>query len=240
MSINFDAVDGKLSNKANFAEGLADINGLDLAGNYADVVECTYLIPKIVELTGDKDKKIASAADEALKKIFDNIAPWAAGACFPKLKDGLGPKSKPPTKETILEIIASFSAKNPVAMSRMIEVLIQDVVLLMNDSKKSVKEKANLAMTALGNTCGNKDLIDQGFIPTIVKACESLKNVTDCVEALAGCIFVQNVEAPHLATITPVLWRGLNEKSEHTNRRCCVIVSSLFILLYLYENISIS
>merc|ERR1712085_221701 len=73
-------------------------------------------------------------------------------------------------------------------------------------------------------TCGNKDLIGdaaakaESFIPTIVKANESTKNVEECVEKLAGCVFVQNVEAPHLAVITPVLWRvrnpGQREPSE--------------------------
>jgi hypothetical protein len=71
--------------------------------------------------------------------------------------------------------------------------------------------------------CGNKDLIGSepgavvfapSFLPHIIKANEDLKKVDECVEKLAGCVFVQNVEAPHLAVITPVLLRGLNHKSE--------------------------
>lgn len=51
------------------------------------------------------------------------------------------------------------------------------------------------------------------------------------MEDLAGCIFVQNVEAPHLAILTPVLWRGLNEKLESTQRRCGVIVDNMCKLI---------
>ena len=47
------------------------------------------------------------------------------------------------------------------------------------------------------------------------------------MEELAGCVFVQNVEAPHLSVMTPVLWRGLNHKSETVQRRCCVIVDNM-------------
>merc|ERR1719223_2695216 len=103
----------------------------------------------------------------------------------------------------------------------------------MNDIKASVKSKAKDCVETMCFTCGNKDLIgvegikDSSFIPTILKANESLKNVEECVEKLAGCVFVQNVEAPHLAVITPVLWRGLNAKSESTQRRCCVIVDNM-------------
>lgn len=54
------------------------------------------------------------------------------------------------------------------------------------------------------------------FIPTIIKANEAAKNVEECVEKLAGCVFVQNVEAPHLAIITPVGFvRHLDECFHH-------------------------
>merc|ERR1711937_831184 len=88
-----------------------------------------------------------------------------------------------------------------------------------------VKEKAKAAMTQVALCSGNKDL--EKFGSTIVKALESAKNVPDCVEELAGCIFVQNVEAPALAVLTPVLVRGLKERSEATQRRCCIIVDNM-------------
>merc|ERR1719232_227598 len=80
-------------------------------------------------------------------------------------------------------------------------------------------------MTEVCGCSGNKDLAD--FVPVIVKGVEAPKNTSDCVEKLAGCIFVQNVEAPALSVITPVLWRGLNEKSETVMRRCLVIVDNM-------------
>merc|ERR1719155_441625 len=99
----------------------------------------------------------------------------------------------------------------------------------MNDVKKEVQEKAAAAMVSVSQCSGNKDL--EKFTETIVKAQESAKNVPDCVEELAGCIFVQNVEAPALAVITPVLVRGLNERTEATKRRCCVIVDNMCKLI---------
>merc|ERR1719301_331510 len=99
----------------------------------------------------------------------------------------------------------------------------------MNDIKKSVQESAKSAMTAVASCSGNQDL--QKFSATIVRAQEAAKNVPECVEELAGCIFVQNVEAPALAVLTPVLVRGLKERSEATQRRCCVIVDNMCKLI---------
>merc|ERR1719247_2541699 len=81
----------------------------------------------------------------------------------------------------------------------------------------------------LASCSGNQDL--EKFSHTIVKALEAAKNVPECVEELAGCIFVQNVEAPALAVMTPVLVRGLNERSEQTKRRCCVIIDNMCKLI---------
>jgi hypothetical protein len=58
----------------------------------------------------------------------------------------------------------------------------------MNDIKKDVKDKAKRAMSAVASCSGNKDL--EQFGACIVKAQEAAKNVPDCVEELAGCIFV--------------------------------------------------
>merc|ERR1719247_1191864 len=84
-------------------------------------------------------------------------------------------------------------------------------------------------MKAVVMCSGNKDLAD--FTEVIIKANKSPKTVGESVEKLAGCIFVQNVEAPALAVLTPVLHRGLNEKSEQTQRRCCVIIDNMCKLI---------
>merc|ERR1719146_204978 len=114
-------------------------------------------------------------------------------------------------------------------MALEIEWLVHLLSFLMNDVKKDVKQKATDAMNAVAQCSGNKDL--EKFASTIVKAQEAAKNVPDCVEELAGCIFVQNVEAPALAVLTPVLVRGLKERNEGTQRRCCVTVDNMCKLI---------
>merc|ERR1719311_1790331 len=80
-------------------------------------------------------------------------------------------------------------------------------------------------MEALCGCTGNKDL--EPFLPAVVEAAQSISNTHKCVEKLAGCIFVQNVETPALAIMLPVLSRGLNDKSEEVKRTCCLIVDNM-------------
>merc|ERR1711976_898473 len=58
-------------------------------------------------------------------------------------------------------------------------------------------------------------------------AASSIANTHKCVDALAGCVFVQNVETPALAVMLPVLTRGLNDKKEEIKRTCCLIVDNM-------------
>merc|ERR1719420_1130689 len=161
--------------------------------------------------------------------MYAECLPWSGGYVLPFLKDSLGGKAKPAMKAVACDAIADFAKMYPESMALEIEWCVHLLSILMNDVKKEVQEKAAAAMVSVSQCSGNKDL--EKFTETIVKAQVAAKNVPECVEELAGCIFVQNVEAPALAVLTPVLVRGLNERTEATKRRCCVIVDNMCKLI---------
>merc|ERR1719174_1459922 len=186
-------------------------------------------IPQLMLASADKQKPVAQAANALIQKIYADAAPWSGAYLLPFLKDSLSAKGKPEQKALACDVIAEFAAQHPESVALEIEWLVHPLSILMNDIKKEVKDKAKAAMTAVAACSGNQDL--QKFSATIVKAQKSAKNVTECVEELAGCIFVQNVEGPALAVLTPVLIRGLNSRHEPTMRRCCVIVDNMCKLI---------
>merc|ERR1719204_826491 len=144
---------------------------------------------------------------------------------MPTFLTGLGVKAKPPTKEATLNLLAQLAETAPKSVGHALETLAMPVAELTCDIKKEVKEAATACMTAICSCTGNKDL--EPFLPFVVKAAQSLTNTHECVEKLAGCIFVQNVETPALAAMLPVLSRGLNDKNEEVKRTCCLIVDNM-------------
>ena len=52
-----------------------------------------------------------------------------------------------------------------------------------------------------------------------------------CVEDLASCVFVKNVESPALSIITPILFRALNNKKTATKRKACIIIDNMCKLI---------
>merc|ERR1712190_63034 len=103
--------------------------------------------------------------------------------------------------------------------------LVAPVAELTCDIKKEVKAAAVDCMTKICACTGNKDL--DPFLDAVVDAAQSLDKTHKCVERLAGCVFVQNVETPALAIMLPVLTRGLNDKSEKVKRTCSLIVDNM-------------
>merc|ERR1719446_2050196 len=174
---------------------------------------------------GDKDKKTRDAAIAAAEAILKMASPFAITVLMPTFLAGLSVKAKPPQKEATLNLIASFAKKAPKSIGFELANLISAVADLTCDIKKEVKEAALACMSAIAAYTGNKDL--EPFLPAVVEAAQSIQNTHKCVDALAGCVFVQNVETPALAVMLPVLSRGLNDKAEEVRRTCCQIVDNM-------------
>merc|ERR1719428_1196654 len=114
---------------------------------------------------------------------------------------------------------------DPKGIGFLLVQLVQPVAECTCDIKKEVKTAAVECMTKICACTGNKDL--DPFLDAVVDAASSIDKTHKCVERLAGCIFVQNVETPALAIMMPVLTRGLHDKSEKIKRVCCLIVDNM-------------
>merc|ERR1719316_2394233 len=153
------------------------------------------------------------------------MSPFALSSLMPALMNGIAVKAKPPQKENVLNLIAQIAKKAPRSVGYALVTMVSAVAELTCDVKKEVKSAAIECMTAIAACTGNKDV--EPFLPSVVAAAEAITNTHACVEKLAGCIFVQNVETPALAVMLPVLTRGLKDKAEEVQRTCCLIVDNM-------------
>jgi elongation factor 3 len=225
MKAEVDALVAKINDKKDGQSALEGLKNMaETKGRKAE----PFLIAsfgKIMEATGDKSKNVKDAATDTAKGILAAMSPFGVSAVMPALLAGLAVKAKPPQKEATLNIIASLSETAPKAIRFELVNLVTPVADLTCDIKKEVKSAALACMTAICGCTGNRDL--EPFLPAVVEAASSILHTHKCVEKLAGCIFVQNVETPALAVMLPVLSRGLNDKSEEVQRTCCQIVDNM-------------
>merc|ERR1712232_774930 len=179
----------------------------------------------VMECTSDKSKNIRDAAKKTARVILNSLSPFALEALMPTVLAGLNIKAKPPQKQATLEIIGDIAEMSSRAVGFKLIDLVQPVAELTCDIKKEIKAAACECMTKICACTGNKDL--DPFLDAVVEAAQSLDKTHKCVERLAGCVFVQNVETPALAVMLPVLTRGLHDKSEKIKRTCCLIVDNM-------------
>jgi elongation factor 3 len=187
-----------------------------------------FLVPnmgQIMEGMNDKSKDVVAAAKDATIAILLNMSPYSMEDALPAVLAGLSVKAKPPQKVGTLECVTAFAKANPKVVGYNLVNLVQPVADLTCDVKKEVSKAALECMKEICQCTGNKDL--EPFLPAVIDAASSLANTHKCVDALAGCVFVQNVETQALAVMLPVLTRGLNDKREEIKRTCCLIVDNM-------------
>ena len=72
---------------------------------------------------------------------------------------------------------------------------------------------------------GNRDI--EPFIPVLVSCIARPAEVPDCVHKLGATTFVQNVEAPALSIMVPLLIRGLRERATAVKRKSALIIDNM-------------
>merc|ERR1719428_2034824 len=137
---------------------------------------------------------------------------------------GMAGSMKPVQQEASLKAMTALAKKSPQAVGRELVNLIPVVSGLIWSPKKEVKAAAVEALEAICDCSGNEDIAV--FVPQMSAAIQNPENVPECVEGLAGCVFVQEVEAAALAITTPILLRGLNGKTD-VKRKCCIIIENM-------------
>lgn len=81
------------------------------------------------------------------------------------------------------------------------------------------------ALKVLVKTNGNSDM--DAVIPGLVEALKDPNQTNQAIDDLASCVFVQDVEAPALAIIMPIIKRGLRSKTMEIQRKSCVILDNV-------------
>jgi len=182
------------------------------------------VLPAIMEAAGDKQKATQQAAVQVLDAVTESLPGWGAVHVLPVLMSGMSSSMKPAQQEASLKTLAGLAKRVPKAVGPKLVELIPLVSGLIWSPKKEVKAAAVQALESICFCSGNDDIAV--FVPQLSEAIQNPEKVPETVEGLAGCVFVQEVEAPALAITTPVLLRGLNGKTD-VKRKCCIIIENM-------------
>lgn len=103
--------------------------------------------------------------------------------------------------------------------------LIPTVSEAMWDTKPEVKKAARATMERLCSLISNNDI--NRFIPELINCIAKPENVPETVHLLGATVFVENVQAPTLSIMVPLLSRGLSDRDTVIKRKTAVIIDNM-------------
>ncbi|KAJ3156304.1 translational elongation factor EF-1 alpha [Irineochytrium annulatum] len=185
-------------------------------------------LPAILACCGDKkaSKNLKTAASNTVKTIVKSLSTNALRDAIPALVEGQDAfKSKAATRVAALTAIASFSDSAPEQLGFALTDIVPEISKSVVDTDSAVSAAAEHALTAACDVIGNRDL--EHMTGPILRSITHPDEVVEIMHKLAGVTFVQSVESPALAMVTPLLLRGLNSGVTTTMRQAAVIIDNM-------------
>ncbi|KAJ3393680.1 translational elongation factor EF-1 alpha [Lobulomyces angularis] len=198
--------------------------------NQAILQSQPYLIkalPAILAALGDKKSsaETRNAAELAAKTICSKMSPNALREVLPYLHEAVDYEQKWQTRACALDIIAGFADHAPDQLGFALPDVIPEVSQCVVDLKTQVSESAIKALTAACDVVGNHDI--EHLTEYIVRSVVNPEETEELMHKLAGVTFVQSVESPALAMVSPLLLRGLASTKKATVRQSAVIIENM-------------
>jgi len=183
------------------------------------------LLAPVLVAVGDKMTSVKKVAHETALSIVENVNPNAIKAVLPILFNSIQNAGKWPEKITALECMNTLTKIAPSQLALRTPDSIPVISEAMWETKPEVKKAARSTMENICTLIMNKD-IDR-FIPELIECIAKPENVPETVHLLGATTFVQDVLAPTLAIMVPLLERGLAERETAIKRKAAVIVDNM-------------
>ena len=183
------------------------------------------LLPNVLAAVGDKITAVKVAAEATSLKIVCSINPNAVKAVLPAISHSITKAQKWPEKMTALKCLDVLVETAPGQTALRLPQLIPTVSEAMWDTKPEIKKAARAGMEKLCSLISNNDI--NRFIPELINCIAKPEKVPDTVHLLGATVFVENVQAPTLSIMVPLLERGLADRDTTIKRKAAVIVDNM-------------
>ena len=181
------------------------------------------ILSAVLPLTADKNAK--TAADTAAKAVVRAANPYAVKAILPILHNSIHASQKWQEKMVALQCIDILVESAPSQLSYRLPEIVPVLSESMWDTKPQVKKTSHATMTKVCTLISNPDI--EKFIPALIQCIAEPNEVPETVHMLGATTFVQEVLAPTLSIMVPLLNRGLKERETAIKRKSAVIVDNM-------------
>ena len=198
------------------------------AATTADEPACVELLTIAITLAGDnKSKNVREAADEAMTAFPAKLSEFAVRACLEPIFTGFQSQfwqSKMAALRSLDRLSSSATRK---AVAACLPEIIPELAQVMVDMRDGGEGEVH-RVHGQGWRRASATWTSSPFIPTLIECIHKVDEVPECVHKLAATTFVQQVEAPTLSIMGPLLQRGLFfQQTTAIKRKSAVIIDNM-------------
>lgn len=212
-------------------------NALILFGSYFDKIT-PLLEPYFLEnyhlvftLAGDFQSSVFDRAKDLSRRIFDYFTKYSSKGymTMEALLSAINTGSKIGTKKLGFQYMNELILNSQKEVRANLEHIVPRVAESLIDMNLEISTMAEETLKLFCEAIENADI--DPFIPQLINVFRDPENATEVIHGLAAVTFVQEVEAPTLSIIVPVLMLGFRAKEDSTKRLAAVIVANMIKLV---------
>ena len=183
------------------------------------------VLPFLLASFGDSAAEVRDATIEATQTISSNLSAYAVKVILPSVIAGLT-DYKWRTKVGSIEFLGAMAHLAPKQLSLSLPKIIPKLSEVLMDSHQNVRKASKSALEEFSTVIHNPEI--RKLVPVLLQALAD--PVTDTHNALTSLMktsFIHYIDSASLALITPIVERGLKERSSETKRQAAGIIGGI-------------
>lgn len=186
------------------------------------------IIPLILASLGDPTPDVREATSYSARQIMKHATGYGIKKLIPLALENLDQNAWRGKKGAV-ELLGIMAYLDPRQLSASLSTIIPELVGVLNDTHREVRNAANASLKKFGEVIRNPEI--QTLVPDLIKAIGDPTQFTEnALDGLLKTQFVHYIDGPSLALVIHVLYRGLKDRSAAVKRKACQIVGNMSIL----------
>jgi HEAT repeat protein len=187
------------------------------------------LLPSLLRAFGDNSDYVRRAASSAATLIMSKLSSHGVKLVLPAILSAFGePEWR--TKQASIIMLGSMSNLAPKQLASSLPKIVPKLTEAFSDSHPKVKTSAEQSLNEISKVIRNPEISE--LSPILVRALTDPAHETKrALEALIETEFLHAIDAPSLALIVPVLYRGLRDRSASSKRMGALIAGNMCTMI---------
>ncbi len=183
------------------------------------------ILPQLLACFGDPKEDVREATQDASRVIMNNISGHCLKGILPTLLAGLDDKQWR-SKKGAVELLGAMAYCAPRQLSVSLPKVIPPLSEVLSDSHNQVKAAANKSLKQFGEVIDNPEIkkLTNKLLQALINPND---NIGKALTALLNTSFVHYIDSASLALVSPIVERGLKERSAGLQRDAARIVGNL-------------